>query len=206
MTLIRSSCAALVFLTAAAVPATEAQTRHPRFGLGGQVTILGQSGAEGTSAALGVRATLGLSRWISLDAEFNVAPHDDIGSSTSAGAGDLGLVFLRRRVEGFVGASIGVRDERVGVFVKARPGVMRLVNTGVECRSDVCVLTQFVVPENSTEFAFDVGGVLEFYPSARSVARFDIGDTIIRHRSIAPPCGVCTNHNLSVRLGFGLRF
>jgi len=50
--------------------------------------------------------------------------------------------------------------------------------------------------------------VLELYPSGRSVARFEVGDTIVRHRSTAPPCfsGDCTSHNLGSRVGFGVRF
>jgi len=32
-----------------------------------------------------------------------------------------------------------------------------------------------------TNFALDLGGVLEFYPSKRIVVRFDGGDTIIHH-------------------------
>ena len=69
------------------------------------------------------------------------------------------------------------------------------------------VLMLLAVPEYRTEFAFDLGGVLEFYPSARTVARIDAGDTMIRHRSSAvPPCQECTTHNFSSRFGVGVRF
>jgi hypothetical protein len=38
--------------------------------------------------------------------------------------------------------------------------------------------------------------------------RFDLADTMIQHRSFAPPCwrSTCTSHNLSSRVGVGLRF
>jgi hypothetical protein len=38
--------------------------------------------------------------------------------------------------------------------------------------------------------------------------RVELSDTPSRHRSVAPPCwgGQCTSHNLSTRLGVGLRF
>ncbi len=56
--------------------------------------------------------------------------------------------------------------------------------------------------------AEDLGGVLELYPTGRTVARFDLRDTMIGHRSFAPPCptGTCSSHNVSTRPGVGLRF
>jgi hypothetical protein len=38
------------------------------------------------------------------------------------------------------------------------------------------------------------------------VARVDIGDVAIQHRSQAPPCSTCTTHNFSTRVGVGVRF
>ncbi|HYP00081.1 MAG TPA: hypothetical protein VER76_07810 [Pyrinomonadaceae bacterium] len=74
-------------------------------------------------------------------------------------------------------------------------------------------------------FAFDVGGVLEYYPSPRTIIRFDAGDTIIRlgnHRvpivinpdsdsSVARQVVVGfapseTTHNFQGSIGFGVRF
>jgi hypothetical protein len=58
-----------------------------------------------------------------------------------------------------------------------------------------------------TEFAMNLGGVLEFYPSPRIVTRLDLGTTLIRHRSFAPPrCDGCTSSNFSSRVGVGFRF
>jgi hypothetical protein len=63
-------------------------------------------------------------------------------------------------------------------------------------------------PAYKTEFAFDLGGGLEIYPSVRTVARFELGDTMIRHRSLAPPWPrtTRTSQNLSSRIGIGFRF
>jgi hypothetical protein len=50
---------------------------------------------------------------------------------------------------------------------------------------------------------------VEFYPSARRVARAEIGDTIIRHGNEAPPwlpAASRTSHNLSARFGVGVMF
>ena len=35
-------------------------------------------------------------------------------------------------------------------------------------------------PVASTNFAIDLGGVFEFYPTKRTIIRFDAGDTIVR--------------------------
>jgi hypothetical protein len=70
-----------------------------------------------------------------------------------------------------------------------------------------CALVLIALDTYRTEFALDLGGGIEFYPSRRTVARVELGDTIIRHRSFAPPCpSGCTSHNLSSRLGIGVRF
>jgi hypothetical protein len=123
---------------------------------------------------------------------------------------DLRIAYNRRRADAFFGLKLDVRRDKVGVFAKVRPGFTRLTEAGGEqnCAGTVCPLVLLIRPEYRTEFGLDVGGVLEFYPSMRTVARFELGDTLIRHRSLAPPCWLsnCTSHNLSSRLGVGLRF
>ena len=74
-----------------------------------------------------------------------------------------------------------------------------------------------------TDFAFDVGGVVELYPSAHTVVRFDAGDTILRAgthnlpaRARVSPTGptflsafvspAATTHNFQGSVGFALRF
>jgi hypothetical protein len=94
------------------------------------------------------------------------------------------------------------------VHGKLRPGFAHLSDEGLRCVGDPCALVLFARPEYRTEFALDFGGILEVYPWARTVARFEFGDTMIRHRSTAPPCPTssCTSHNLASRLGVGFRF
>jgi hypothetical protein len=70
-----------------------------------------------------------------------------------------------------------------------------------------------------TYFSFDLGGVLEFYPSSRIVTRFDGGDTMIRYGSIELPLIVPfgssigsifipaeTIHSFEFSAGVGFRF
>ena len=108
------------------------------------------------------------------------------------------------------GVKAGVRTSRMGGFVKARPGFTRLSDKGTRCIGDGCAVILMLLARNTyrNEFAFDVGGGVELYPTARTVARVEIGDTMIRHRSTSLPCpaSACTSHNVSSRFGFGYRF
>jgi hypothetical protein len=101
-----------------------------------------------------------------------------------------------------------MRTDKLGVFAKVRPGFTHFSASGIDCVGGVCALALFVRPEDGTEFALDFGGVFEVYPSRRTVARFELGDTMIRHTVFAPPCGpsTCTSHNLSSKVGVGVRF
>jgi hypothetical protein len=116
------------------------------------------------------------------------------------------LIYHRRRIDAFAGMKAGYRANRFGVFAKVRPGFSRLFDRGIECGGDVCALMLFAPPSYGNEFALDLGGVVEFYPPGRFLARIDVGDTLVRRRALAPPCSACTNHNFSIRFGMGVRF
>jgi hypothetical protein len=155
--------------------------------------------------------SLDVTRWAAVEAEANFFPDDDVRLPPSALTPTLRVAYQRSRIDAFFGTKLGMRGDRFGVFAKVRPGFTRLTDRGgPECVGNECALVMMLLlrPEYRTEFAVDLGGILEFYPSARTVARFELGDTMIRHRSTAPPCwlSTCTSHNLSSRLGVGLRF
>ncbi len=57
---------------------------------------------------------------------------------------------------------------------------------------------------NRTEPAFDLGGVIELYPSRRVVVRVDAGDTIIRFNRNG--VGDLISHNFQLSTGVGFRF
>ena len=176
--------------------------------VGAQAAVLRLDDAGTTGTGVGGRVTWNLSRWMAVEGEANFYPQDnliapvfsftpDLRSSTNAAGGTCSS-----------GTKVGVRGERFGLFAKARPGLARQSNGGVQCVGEVCALILLMVPEYRTEFALDLGGVFEVYPSARTVLRFELGDTIIWHRSVAPPCfgASCTSNNLSSKFGAGLRF
>jgi hypothetical protein len=119
---------------------------------------------------------------------------------------DYTLGYERRRLEGFAGPKAGVRWSRFGLFGKLRPGFARLFNRGISCVGEPCTRMLIAPVEYQAEFALDVGGIFEFYPTARMVTRVDFGSAFIRHRSFAPPCRDCTSRNFASRIGIAWRF
>jgi hypothetical protein len=210
--------------------------------LGGQVSILnasnGRAGvtrvlpcfippcplsttlSEGQKAEPGFGARIGynFTENFALEAEGNFFPRE-----REFGGG--------RRSQALFGIKAGKRFEQVGVFVKARPGFVRF-SEGDLSRPRPGIVCPAVIPAPAgcfeavpqTHFAFDVGGVLEYYPSRRTLIRFDAGDTIIRlgqHREtieLYPDTGIQptqvvvgfapseTTHNFQASVGFGIRF
>ena len=195
---------AVAILCASVVPAA-AQTSNTRFEVGGQVSTLRLSTYKDTNPGFGGRFGYEASRRVTLEGEFNFTPHDDFKIlGTDAGAS---VSYARRRSEALFGPKIGVRGQKIGLFGRVRPGFTRLTHRGVGCTGEVCALMLLALPEYRTEFALDYGGTLEYYPSARTIARLDLGSTLIRHRSFAPPCSTgCTTQNMTSRVSVGWRF
>jgi len=134
-----------------------------------------------TEPGFGGRFTLNLNRSVALEAVGNFFPHNCrfCGAGTVAGDNSGNLT------QGFFGVKAGKRFEKWGIFAKARPGVVSFsqgnssyVNTGAGG-----VFPFELRRERLTNFAADLGGVLEFYPSKRIVTRFEAGDTLIHYRS-----------------------
>ena len=100
------------------------------------------------------------------------------------------------------GVRAGVRGEKFGAFAKARPGIVHFGGDFFRARNG-----------SRSNFALDVGGVLEFYPSRRVIVRLDVGDTIIPFgdktlNSPLPPFTIRpgTTHNFQGSFGVGFRF
>jgi len=203
----RAGWGIVVLVTLIGVRPAFAQRPDGAFELGAQTTLLRLSNFGQTNAGIGGRASFDLSRWATVEAEINFTPRDNATFTSTSLSGDvLRTVYHRRRADGLFGAKIGVRGDRIGAFARVRPGFVRLTDKGIECVGQMCILALFMRPEYHTEAALDLGGTFEFYPSARTVARFDLGDLMIRHDRLAPPCSTCVTHNFISRLGIGLRF
>ena len=203
------SASVVACLVAASTPAA-AQAAAERVTLGAQLSMLGVADDnDSMSVGIGARGSYALSRWLAVDAEFSFFQRDraEFGFGDDAAPIAPGFTdYNRRRITMFAGPTAGVRSERFGVFAKARPGFTRLFDRGVGCSGEICALILLARPVYRTEFAMDLGGVLEVYPSSGSLVRFDLGTTVVRHRSLAPPCDDCTTRNLSSSLGAGWRF
>jgi hypothetical protein len=128
----------------------------------------------GDYPGFGGRLTYNLNRWLAMDSVvsyFYTAPN--------AGDAQRGGKIL----QGSFGPKAGIHTRRFGVFVKARPGFLSYGG----------VHDTYFPPfptTRRTDFAVDFGGVLEYYPSRRTMLRFDLGHTAVFYgsaRFIAPP-------------------
>lgn len=206
-----------------------AQSDEKRFEIGAQISVLQvptrtitnfalatSSEDQATEYGFGGRIGYNLSRNFAIEAEGNFFPRDrDVQGG--------------RKIQGLFGVKAGKKFDKVGVFAKARPGFIRFEKGDYRPAPVVCILIfppplACFQPVAKTNFAFDVGGVIELYPSARTIIRFDGGDTIIRfgRRNVAaanpafpPPSGLNlvalpvaaeTKHNFQGSVGVGFRF
>jgi hypothetical protein len=120
-----------------------------------------------TDVGIGGRFTYNFTPSVAIDSEVN----SYFTNSASRSLQDGGRAFV-----GLIGPKAGIRRDRFGVFFKARAGVMSFSN----------VLTSAVVFGNletarKTHAALDLGAATEFYPSARTILRFDIGRMLVRY-------------------------
>ena len=130
------------------------------------------------------------------------------------------------KIEGLFGAKVGKRFEKVGIFGKARPGFLHASKGDLRPRTDVGCIAIFPPPAgcfkttSKTNFALDLGGVVEVYPTKRTIIRFDAGDTMIflGERNVTGfftpgfsfvtvlPAPAETTHNFQFNVGVGFRF
>ncbi|HET6975604.1 MAG TPA: hypothetical protein VFI24_04730 [Pyrinomonadaceae bacterium] len=211
--------------------------RTPRFEVGAQFTALNTDPPAPvvqlglihgeplihTEPGLGGRFTFNLTDYIALEAEGNFYLRDltDVFISQTSLPNPSGHMF-----QGQFGAKIGKRFSKWGVFGKARPGFVGFskVNDLVSTQSFNLQFFNEIIPVTVGEFrvakkfypSIDIGGVVEFYISRRWMARFDVGDTVIRYGEL-PAEGFSlrnqivrrppeTHHNLQVTSGIGFRF
>ena len=196
----------LLFIIAVAPAAASAQTgaapdvEAHKAEVGAFYTGVNLEGFGETVSGLGGRFGYNFNRHLALDAEFSFFPEAHLGNRQSG-----------QKTQAFAGIRAGARSRYVGVFAKARPGVMFIgeITSGLNCSGTS--FGQTCRPSHNN-FAFDAGGVLELYPSARTIVRLDAGDTIVRIRNAtagvigSPVVTTDTTHNFQFSVGFGYRF
>ncbi|HWT03796.1 MAG TPA: porin family protein [Pyrinomonadaceae bacterium] len=186
---------ALICLLPLLCQTAAAQTGPDRksFEVGAHFSVLNYDdyGDYGVEPGFGGRFGFNLNEHLALEAEVNFYPRSHELDPTVSGRKTLALF----------GVKAGARRGSFGLFGKARPGFiyfsrrLSFACVGLDEPSD-CELSR-------TNFAFDVGGVVEYDFSPRVLLRVDLGDTIIRSSIIG---GTNTTHNLQLNAGVGFRF
>lgn len=152
-----------------------------------------------TVNGIGARMGYDFTENIALDAEASFFPETHLGNNQ-----------FGQKTQAFVGVKAGKRFNRFGLFAKARPGVMFIgeITSSLDCSAG----RNFTVCRpNHNNFAFDAGGVAEFYPTKRAIIRVDVGDTIIRLKQsggllFLAQSTTNTTNNFQASIGFGYRF
>jgi len=134
-----------------------------------------------TNAGLGGRFTYNLNRHVALEAAGYFFP----GKCATCNGEITGHI-----TEGLFGIKAGQRFKKFGIFGKARPGLISFSKgytdvfpTGGSISSTGAYTGPYpftFVEHGHTDFAADLGGVLEIYPKKRFLLRFDAGATFDR--------------------------
>lgn len=165
----------------------QSEAQRSKFEVGAQVTVLGIEDPQSLNdlfprreVGVGGRISYNLNSYFALEAEVNLFPRNYRKVRTNFTGGRL--------TEGLFGLKAGIRRNKFGVFGKIRPGFM---SSG---RAEIAHFPTGRGPDpqnpfgfedmRATQFALDLGGVLELYPSRRTILRFDVGDTIVRYPGI----------------------
>ena len=179
----------------AAEPARAQTDDPPRFEVGAQVSVVDMRESVGEKPpGVGGRFSYNFHEYAAFDAELNYFSTPEANLERTQGL--FGIKAGRR---------FGGDSPKVGVFFKARPGFMRFLGARQPGSS----------VNGTTKFALDLGGVLEFYPSKRTIVRIDAGNTTIfydgetvRDFSLpgAPQQRLGTGNGLQMSFGVGFRF
>jgi hypothetical protein len=132
---------------------------------------------KATDSGVGIRFTYNLTPSIGLDSEFNSYLTNLTEITTQDGG--RASVFL-------AGAKAGIRRSKFGAFFKARPGIISFSN--VPTRN--AIITGGAERTRKTHAALDLGLAGEFYPSARTIVRLDVGQMLIRYGEIPEAIGL----------------
>ncbi len=171
-----------------------AQTETRKTEIGVQATTL-LPGRRFNPDVVGVggRLTYNLTDYVAVEGELNYFPYKPSFSGLLAEGDD--------RLLGLFGIKTGFRQRRFGLFLKARPGFMRTDKYNIYCSAPAP--TQCL--QGKTQFAMDLGGVFEVYPSQRFLLRMDAGSTLIRLDLLDSGYGPLKG-NLQINVGVGYRF
>jgi opacity protein-like surface antigen len=181
--------------------------RLQRFEIGAQFNSLNFTWINGvdhssTELGVGLFASYNIWQFVYLDASLNFFPKDE----DTVGPNDGGRIL-----QGFFGTKEGFQVQRWGFFAKVRPGFMNYSRTLTGVTLSGPMSFRYA---RATDFALDVGGVVEYYWTRRAVLRFDLGDTVL-YKSPRPfdfngmvsyPPVPGRRNSLQIGIGLGFRF
>ena len=174
-------CLSLLFLLCASIQVSAQTEEVQKIEVGIQFTSITKPDFSGgsTEPGVGARFTFNFNRSVAFEAVGNYFPHSCQFCGKNLGD-NSGIIE-----QGLFGIKAGKRFEKWGIFAKARPGVVRFgqghsIYTINGTGPSATVSGRRIGQSN---FATDLGAVLEFYPSKRIVTRFDFGDTLIHYGS-----------------------
>jgi hypothetical protein len=169
----------------------------PKFEIGGQFTINRLRDLSETDSGMGVRVGYNITKSLAAEAEFNYFPKD-LDDATG------GAAYSSNRTQGLFGVKyMALRGDKMAIGGKVRPGFVRFNGTNANLFIPGTFFSQLA--NGSTKFAMDFGGVFEYYPTKKTVVRFDVGDTIVRFGQTLNSNSF-TSNNLQITAGFGFRF
>ena len=174
------------------VPAqnAQAQSETPKVEIGAHYTLLRFRDFDITDNGVGGRITFNLTDNFGVEGELNYFGQK---RSSDSPLTTFPLFVDSSRTQGLFGAKTGIRSEKAGIFGKFRPGFVRFGES-----SSLIGNTQ-----SFTQFAMDIGGVFELYPTRPVALRLDVGNTLIRFGSLG---GGFTSNNLQISTGVAFRF
>jgi opacity protein-like surface antigen len=181
--------------------------RPERFEVGVQFNSLNFTWINGvdhssTELGVGLFGSYNIWQFVYLDASLNFFPKDE----DTGGPNDGGRIL-----QGFFGTKEGFQVQRFGFFAKVRPGFMSYSRTltGVSLTGPMSFRYA-----RASDFALDVGGVVEYYWTRRAVLRFDVGDTVLYNSPrpfdfngmVSYPPVPGRRNSLQIGIGFAIRF
>ena len=143
----------------------------------------------------------GLGAWLSWDLAGSA-----VGLDLAANVFPEDHPIIGRQTQFMAGVRSGIRLGKVGLFGRIRPGLVHFSERFLA--PDIGCIAIFPTPEaclvDPTNFALDVGGSVELYPTRSAIVRIDVGDTLIRFgRTALDPAW---KHNFQFAAGGGVRF
>ena len=184
------AAAALLLMVPTQNAQAQSQSETPKVEIGAHYTLLRFRDFDITDNGVGGRVTFNLSDNIGVEGELNYFPQKRSNDLTISS-----LFIDSTRTQGLFGVKTGLRSEKAGIFGKFRPGFVRFGESGLDPTG-----------QTFTQFAMDIGGVFELYPTRSVALRFDVGDTVIRFGSNFTGGDTFYSNNLQISTGVAFRF